>query len=300
MAAAGKALLLTFGNARSIIDSPTLLQQFLSLPRAAVQALFESPELATDAEASVLLLFSDWCDTEQGQACSEDEVKQLNGTIRYSRLSVPYLTELLLCESLSSPQLTKQQLMEVMFARSLAKRLAGNAVKAGRLVGPPGWYLPTRPPSPAHTTAELTLTLKAADLRALLAGCVDNARSSSRTSAACYFAGFLWALKIHMQGGKLWWAVCAEGVSSLNPSKQGVRIMQGITCEISVQMKQSQPPVVLWAGSEECLNCAGTGVSLESCLPLHGELSYVSFEWWAQHMVEGCVHISADIKKLAA
>lgn len=153
MLAAKKVLLLWFGNARSVIDSPTLLEQVLSLPRAAMCALLHSPDLTTDSEESVLLLFSGWCEGQQGKACTVEEVLQLNGAIRYSCVCNPYLTEL--CHKLSSPKFNSDQLMELWHFGSIPASFRADVFSKGHAHSPEGWFLPVRPRLQAHLKTEL-------------------------------------------------------------------------------------------------------------------------------------------------
>ncbi|MEW5308221.1 MAG: hypothetical protein WDW38_000196 [Sanguina aurantia] len=117
LTAAEESLLATFGNALNIITSPALLQQFNLLPQPAVLALLQSDQLMADTEASVLLLVDSWCTEVDDKDCSDDQETELVGSIRYSRLPSPYLTDL--CDFLILPDLSGMQLKELWAFRSL-------------------------------------------------------------------------------------------------------------------------------------------------------------------------------------
>lgn len=110
-AQASASLLTVFGDALEIATNPTLLMRFISLPQAAVLTILQSSSLVSDAEATVLLLLSEYLSSANGKACNETEQQQLNASIRYSCLSAPYLAEL--CDALHTPPLTMQQRSEL-------------------------------------------------------------------------------------------------------------------------------------------------------------------------------------------
>ncbi|MEW5305838.1 MAG: hypothetical protein WDW36_008353 [Sanguina aurantia] len=118
-ACARDSLMSLFGSAAAVATKPALLLRFLCLPLLAVFELLGSDALCTDAEATVLLLLSEWIVSENGMACCEEELQQLNGCIRYGRLSAPYLTEL--CSSLHTPPLTHPQQMELCTGTNAAR-----------------------------------------------------------------------------------------------------------------------------------------------------------------------------------
>ncbi|MEW5308184.1 MAG: hypothetical protein WDW38_000161 [Sanguina aurantia] len=157
---AATSLLLTFGSATAIATDAPLLDRFLSLPHTAVLELLQSDKLETDAEATVLLLLSDWCCGTKGAACSEEELQQLNAFIRYSRLSTPYLTEL--CQHLHTPLLTVEQRMELLHMRALPEAARERSVVLRFTKNPDTWYQPCRPSSAAvkrQVAARITLRL---------------------------------------------------------------------------------------------------------------------------------------------
>lgn len=57
-----------FGDVPTVVASPSLTEQLLLLPRAALLALLHSDALTTDSEDSVLMLLSWWL---EGQAAAE-------------------------------------------------------------------------------------------------------------------------------------------------------------------------------------------------------------------------------------
>lgn len=294
MAAASKVLLLRFGNARDIVDSPTLLQQFLSLPFAAVETLFLSPELATDAEDTILLLFSSWCLEEPGKSCSEEQLLALTATIRYSRLSSAYLTEL--CRSLACPQLTHNQLMELLHVRGDTTGRQLVVLKGYGQVGHDTWYLPCRPSSPSHATTTVQLTVKEAELKLLLAAVGDLTSAESVSSPAVFAAGFLWTLKLCIEGGDPWWVFSAYGVSALQTVQQTVPFRHGVTCEFSLHLT-GEAPIVLRKNGPDCINTRGVGLKIS--LPNHGDLQGpLRMEQWAPYIVDGCVHLTAEIESI--
>ncbi|MEW5305846.1 MAG: hypothetical protein WDW36_008361 [Sanguina aurantia] len=54
------SLLAVFGDAVAVATSHTLVRDFVNLPAAAVHTLLRNDALVTDAEATVLLLLSEW------------------------------------------------------------------------------------------------------------------------------------------------------------------------------------------------------------------------------------------------
>ncbi|MEW5305840.1 MAG: hypothetical protein WDW36_008355 [Sanguina aurantia] len=191
-----------FGDAAATAATPTLVAAFLLLPQAAVRALLQSETLSTDAEATVLLLLSEWCQGEFGQACTTEELQQLNVSIRYSHLSISYLTEL--CESLHSPALTSKQRMELLYFRAIPGPAQEKCAELGSLCNPDGWYLPARPKPAKNDGSTLTLTLELSEVEICKlaksiqlgkdggprAASVQHAHSISRTLAAALPAGF--------------------------------------------------------------------------------------------------------------
>lgn len=291
-AVAKRILFNRFGNARTVIDTPRLLLCFLDLPFTALYTLLHSAELVADAEASVLLLFSGWCEGAAGMACSEEQLQQLNAGIRYSRLSNPYLTEL--CHNLHSPRLTHKQLMELWHFRSIPRHL--NPHKICDLEGPPGWYLPQRPASPAHPlNFTLDLAVTEADLKVFLAVAADATSADiSRSSAAVYSAGFLWTLTLSAKRGELWCGVSAQGVGSVSAPRQGTPLKHGIMRGVRLWVESALNMEVMEMDSghmsgvlygKDLTWVSQTGDTLDSrCL-----------EWWAPHMVDGCILFTAEI-----
>lgn len=93
MECALKSLLLLFGDVADIIAKPSLIDQLLQLPYAAVLALLSDDKLIADCEDSVLMLLCWWLEGGMGKSCVGRDLTALQEVIRYSQLSTTYLVQ---------------------------------------------------------------------------------------------------------------------------------------------------------------------------------------------------------------
>lgn len=288
MAAAEKALLAAFGYARDIITTFDTLQQFLLLPQPALLALLQSSKLTTDTEDSVLLLVSSWLAEPTGKACSVEQIEELHHSIRYGRLSRPYLTEI--GDTFHLPQLTRKQLAELWAFCSLASDVWWSKEKSHN---PSAWYLPARPTPNSHETGlSLKLVATKAELKLLLADIGDKASVRALSSPPVYADGFLWTLKLQLEEGELWCAVSAHGVASVNPITS-MDIRHGEIRTISIQL-QAYVPVELHPPSDMPIATVGSGSLMtgsDGACPDSAQLG-----WWEKCMADGCVRLTAITK----
>ncbi|PNH02168.1 hypothetical protein TSOC_011878 [Tetrabaena socialis] len=95
LVAAMEALVRHFGDTLAVLNTPSLRQQLLQLPAAAVEALLGSKAFGTDTEDSVLLLLATWIKANHSQTDAEAR-ERLCQLVWLVQLSRPYLTSALL------------------------------------------------------------------------------------------------------------------------------------------------------------------------------------------------------------
>lgn len=299
-----------FGDAAAVASSKPLLEQFLCLPHAAVLALLQDETLVTDAEATVLLLLSEWCNGEQGKACTEAELQQLNGCIRYGSLSTPYLTEL--CTHLHTPSLAMEERMELVFYQTLCAESQTVGLKLHWFKNPGGWYLPRRPTplscSDAGTVAKMTLKVTQADLLKFLRA-AKLKKSGSRevldTSAnplefisePLYSHGFWWTLDLSATGGIPWCGLLAHGVASLQASCDDNTLLNshGVSCRFKVSIVANPGLLHYKSTYHEPVNSSGIGCIFDE----ENNVDALNAKWWQPHMVDGCITLEARILEIS-
>ncbi|PNH04672.1 hypothetical protein TSOC_009121 [Tetrabaena socialis] len=94
LAAAKEALVRHFGDALAALNTPSLRQQLLQLPAAAVEALLGSDVFGTDCEESVLLMLATWMKANYAQTDAATR-ERLCRLVRLVQLGRPYLTAVL-------------------------------------------------------------------------------------------------------------------------------------------------------------------------------------------------------------
>lgn len=305
------SLFSVFGNALAVATSPDLLCQFLSLPHVAVYELLKSARLQTDAEATLLLLLGEWCDGRMGMHCSSDQLEQLYGCIRYSRLSTPYLTDL--CTSLYMPFISTQERMELVYFRSLPIDAQEFSAKLGQLHNLADWYLPRRPTPVLPNAPVLLLTLKVseADLLKFLRATKLRSDAGSQnpdqslqprffTTKPMYAHGFLWSLILTGLDKVLWCGITAHGAASLHNVDEWLELTHGIMCryEISIFGKTGTPSKRLSNIRYSPVNSKGIGNRLNADCG-GTTLNPLSSQWWEPHMVDGFATIEATVHEIA-
>lgn len=297
------SLLSVFGDAAAIAVSHGLLEDFLLLPQAGVCTLLQSASLKTDAEVTVLLLLSEWCQGDFGKACTQEELQQLNALVRYSRLSIPYLTELY--DSLHSPPLTIKQRLEVLYWRSLSEPSQAINAKLGCLLNPVGWYLPVRPKptEDLNSSCELNLAVTEADIRKLVQAIQLSKTGGPPATPICskprYAQGYWWSIQLSGSSkGELWGGFKAHGVKSLGLGDTGIaHLSQGVVCEYSFHF--------LGIATDEAKN-QGTGpvdsggYGWSHKISEEAEPPPAGMEWWQPKLVGGCMNIVVTMSNIQA
>lgn len=287
MAAAETSLLAAFDNAPAIIKSPPLLQRFLHLPHSALLALLQSPGLCTDSEESVLLLVSAWREAATGQACSDEQMDTLNSHIRYGRLSRPYLT--ILCDVLQLPKLKREHITELWAFYTLPERFVWSTESA---LNPVPWYLPARPTPTAHESCKLQLVVTKAQLKQLLALLSVADANLSIKSKAMYADGFVWTLALAVENGKLWCAVAAHGLLSVQDLDTCVDFVHGNICDFNIFLQAADP---FQLNSSECMPISSEGAGTCMSGPDGDYKDSAQLTWWEEYIVDGCVRLTAEI-----
>lgn len=310
---ATKSLFFVFGNAKAVATNPQLLRKFLCLPHEAVYELLQSNSLAADAEATVLLLLSDWCNSKMGTACSVEQKIQLNKCIRYSRLSTPFLTEV--CQILDFPRLATDERMELMYYRSLPPHAQLMSGRAGSLQNPDGWYLPARQTRllPIESGIHFTLKVSEAELcRFLKATRLNQAAGQESShqarklprfdSTPVYSHGFWWQLSLSAMNGLPWCGFIARGESSLLHVDSWVRFQHGIMCRSSALItgKAGTASARLDLQIPHPVNSNGMGCLVANARPSETTLSPKELQWWEPFLVVGFVNIHASIWDILA
>lgn len=292
MAEAEASLVAVFGNAPEIILSPELLNHFLTLPHPALLALIQSDEFKTDAEESVLLLVSSWCDEPVGEACSIEQIRELNSFIRYGDLSRPYLTDLCDVHMTRLPQLTREQLLELWAFPNSADEDNWDRFES---INPPEWYAGGRSSATAserHAVVKLFVTVP--QLRGLLAAVGDAESDMSIQSTNVYAQGFLWMLELQIIAGALWTAISAFGVSDVHDLSLGMNLKHGVRCVSEICLERPAGSLALFRSDCKLVTTRGNGSMLTGPA---GEFPGASlFEWWEGYVVDGCVRLIADIR----
>lgn len=258
--------------------------------------LFNSPAFLTDSESSVLLLYCNWCECSAGKACSEEQLTKLNSAIRYARIPPSFLAQM--GDSLSSPHLTRAQLLELWCFQSFPELLQTQAVPPDH--PSPGWFLPTRTPSPIGRNAVLKLAITAADLVRLYDS-LKTGKAVSIVSGAVYAAGYAWVLQVLSGGGCLWCVVVAKGVTSLMQPKLAQKLVslpQGVACKFCIKVDGVSPVGLVSTDITLLKGCLVRGVNLSE---LKGSGTFpaanmlYSMADWRKHMVDGSAHLTATI-----
>lgn len=293
MAAAETSLLKTFNNARRIVNTLPLLRQFLSLSQPALLSLLHSPKLRTDSEESVLLLLSCWCCNPMSKACTPEQLRELNLAIRYGQLSVPYLTGL--CESLELPKLSPEQLVELWVFRNIPREEQVAWTQQPRC-NPASWYLPHRTSLTAYETGvKLVIDITEAELGVLLEG-IGNAESSSFfRSQAVYGSGFMWTLELAVDSGVLWCRVLAHGLASVESREKRLPLPCGVPRSLSIEISSLSQiaGVELYQADSQLVTTAGCGLRMTGSGGKHEDAAQL--EWWSDHIVDGCVSLTANV-----
>lgn len=296
-----ESLLAVFGDAVAVATSHTLVREFVKLPAAAVQTLLRSDALVTDAEATVLLLLSEWCDGPQGDGCSERKLRQLNSSIRYGRLSAPYLTDLFY--SLHTPRLSTAERLELLYFQSLSTQSQAAVIDRGDLRNCAPWYLPRRraPSENPVTLLPLTLRFSEAELHRLLQH-VQDKKDGKRvqhfelSSAAGYAHGFWFEFVLYSsRAGKLCCGIFPYGVSSLLDGNEKINLNHSIICSCSAWLMGSTVASdrVLLTDIDCPINRNGLGSYVAKATS--EILEPMDKLWWQPYVVDGLLSIEAIV-----
>lgn len=289
---AGKAQLLnTFGDARSIITTRSLLRDFLALPGNALTALLQNPNFKTDAEESVLMLARCWCDKGQGKDCSQEQLHDINSCIRYSRLSAPH--SIGLCSESSLPLPTTAQLSELLEHKFLPN---GVSWSDDQICCPQQWYLPKR--LTCNSSIQLTLTVGLDKLKQML----SPPAATTTASRPVYGAGFMWSIKFGTNYGKLKCGVYVHGLASVSyqAAPGRVSLKRGIAAEYSLTLHSSAPAginlvLIQATGRPRMIKSSGAAVDMEWSGDVYKDAD--KLEWWAPYIKDDGVHFSAVVTR---
>lgn len=296
------SLLAVFGDTTAVATCRTLVGSFVSLPRAAVLALLQSQALVTDAEATVLLLLSEWCDGDRGKACSETELLELNGFIRYSCVSTTYLTDLY--KTLHTPPLTLGQRMELLHIRSLPQPSRDLNSKYNMQDNPTGWYLGERGTLGGARQANFSITLKIAEaeLHQLVRATKLRAEGGSLqgnenlSSTRVYAHGFWWVVSFSGTTGAPWCGFQVRGVSSLLITNAGAIVKHGIMCDYTLTIRRDLTELVHDSGMALPITSRGIGCEFSA---REGEtLGPLDVQWWEPYIVEGYLTVTASVSNV--
>lgn len=300
---ATKSLVAVFGNAHIVATEPALTQQFLLLPHIAVLELLKSDMLLTDAEATVLLLLSEWSNGKLGRACSVNELERLHDHIRYSHVSIPYLTEL--CESLHGICITYKSTMELFYYLNLVHNKSDNGCQ-GSLFNPQACYLPARKTA-GHTnpTMFLHLEVSEAQLSRFLrkaricqydeSGTLSPLLESHKLSCQpLYCQGFWFTLELSTHSGEVWCKLVARGVLNLLDMNAWSNFNHGIECDVMIDIRGAFGNDVTLYTQEGYKPVSSLGIGG----PIRGRdrktiLSPMDLQWWQPHMIHQCVTFAA-------
>lgn len=305
---ASSCLLSVYGDAVAVATSHALVTSFLLLPHAAVLELLSSEALVTDAEATVLLLLSEWCYAESNGACSEEDVRSLNECIRYSRLSPPYLTEL--CESLATPCLSKMERMELLHFRMLPPCAQSSCLHMNALSNPSGWYAPYRRSrgGPALHVLIMTLAVEAVEVYKLLKAIKEIPQGDKAhivrplSTARAYSHGFLWTLELasRANGAGVWCGIKAVGVESLLDVSDQVWFDHCVVCSQCLRIVgQADVPLILnETRPSSPVNSKGLGqiVNIREGAPE----APLDMQWWQPYVVDGVITFESTITHIGA
>lgn len=158
-------LLQLFGDAKTVVASPSLTERLLQLPPSAMLALLGSDKLTANCEESVLLMLSWWLEGDEGKdvLCDAEMLFELTKNIRYSRISPSFLVQALPLVPHLSPTLT--QLSDLEEFRSVASQ-SMLLLKSLETSCPAEWFKPSRlaPIAKDPNTVSLTLDISSEQL----------------------------------------------------------------------------------------------------------------------------------------
>lgn len=295
------SLLAEFGDAVAVATGRRLLLKFLSLPHTAVLVLLRSKTLTTDAEATVLLLLSEWCCGPNSQNCTDAELQQLSDSIRYGRLSIPYLTEL--CEHLHTPPLTTKQRMELLHFHSLSEQSQKHVSE----INCPAQSFRKRRPALEHHRRALTMALNVTvvDMRKLLQAIITQKEGGPPahhiSTDGVYAQGFWWILQLEADNVEgMWCGVKARGVSNLHGDDEGICFDLGIVCDYAVTLiaDPTTDNQMLDVGTACPIESSGLGSVI--CNSEGDPLPVLEMQWWQQHVVDGCIRFEAVVRNISS
>lgn len=303
-------LLRNFGNIPAVIASPALTAQLLRLPHAAFLALLESDALTTDSEDSVLLLLSWWLEgcNVQDRPCSKELVAELQGQVRYSRLSPTFLAQALpLVPHLNPSLIQLSQLNEFRSFTLVQSLLFCQDLKSEC---PSGWFKPKRLLAfgKGSDTVSVTLLISSSQLRQYTLSVKEMEQGGPEPtplSASVDFRGFRLSLGMLASPNKdnadvaFQWLVGVCACVRL-PSRSSTADLQlGFPCSCTVSLHSNIPETfsenllfTLPMGSLFLSVCSGWQDFPKVASNLPGDLSDLS--WWDPFIVDGNVKLTAE------
>jgi hypothetical protein len=219
-----KHVISTFPDVHALLTSYSLLQQFRCLPFSAVRAWAASDDLRVDSENSVAVALSWWCGGQGGCDSSNQQLEELSGLLRVSKLStgkimliyfhtccathIIHLTytgwiHLDKVHALLMPDAAYRlnELPKLPWFRYQKQDLGWlqTAAAVGVYEGcpslPPGWLAKPRQPSASSSSTTINWDIPQAELHAALA----KKESTDLFSQPVYFAGTGMRLLLQVQ-----------------------------------------------------------------------------------------------------
>lgn len=278
MQAAIIQLHLKYGDASEIVASPALLKSFCALPQPAVLVWLKSDELVADDEVTVMLIVDAWL--ESGWYSTQDFI-ELRSAIRYSCLPLPYLT---------GQQIHRPSKLSASSAMEVLHNVASGDCPI--YTDNPGWYFPSRAPSPSKDRSQASLNLKVSveELLDLLKN------DGSRSCPYVYAAGYLWRLSLNAEDNSVWYGIEVLAVTSLKNLQEGVFADREISCCCALEIVKpsaagSPTPQALLAGERSIFH-SKDGYCLANSVD---GLSPFDPKWWAAYTQNGHVQFSAAV-----
>lgn len=202
-----------------------------------------------------------------------------------------------LCVALLLRQLTRIQLMELWGCSSphhthfWAEEVHNNS-KA--------WYSIARPiPRSYKTGPKLSLVVKEAELRHLLAQLRDKQTGVAVESQPVYAEEYSWRLRLYVtKRFQLWCSVQAQGLQSVHSLHKSVTLSHGTlgSLFLSIRVDAAKPLILI--------SCKYIPIGYGSGANMTGDCGEFpesdNLEWWSDYIVDGCVSFTAVTKSVSA
>lgn len=284
-------LLASYGDAPNVLRKDHLMGELVALPHGAMLFLLRHNDVRTDAEASVLLLLWAWYKANSGN-CSAAELADLRAGVRYSQLTVPYLSDIL-------PNMPGLALSpgEAHALQQVPGTRGGNHGAGG--VCPAGWYLPARRRVDDHFTLQLEiaqaeLLLHSAAVAGMRGG--GDAPPAERSEKVAAY-GYDWTLSLTSATCKEALSLNLEMHSPLEGTPCGV-----VSCRVTFVLPRAVEAVGQAKGKDDevskackvssAVPCCVGDVLLNAKAVLDGD---VGLGPWSKYLVRGSLCFKARV-----